>query len=207
MATTEGLRRQRRGGGPAHVTGSGSGRPLARRLLGLFWCTRGALVVGLALSCAGLEGVAGAATITEFPIPTPNSGPVGITAGPDGALWFTEAGTGKIGRITTAGTLTEFPIPTPNSGPVGITAGPDGALWFTEFGCFFPPCPASKIGRITTAGAITEFAAGSRLQGITAGPDGALWFTEAGTGKIGRITTAGTLTEFAVPLQQIGRGG
>jgi hypothetical protein len=30
-------------------------------------------------------------TITEYPIPTPDSGPNGITAGPDGALWFTES--------------------------------------------------------------------------------------------------------------------
>ena len=29
-------------------------------------------------------------TITEFPLPTANSGPYGITAGPDGNLWFTE---------------------------------------------------------------------------------------------------------------------
>ena len=28
--------------------------------------------------------------ITEFAIPTANSGPVNITAGPDGNLWFTE---------------------------------------------------------------------------------------------------------------------
>jgi streptogramin lyase len=41
--------------------------------------------------------------ITEFTIPTANSGPNGITAGPDGALWFTEAAANKIGRITTAG--------------------------------------------------------------------------------------------------------
>jgi hypothetical protein len=29
-------------------------------------------------------------TITEFPIPTSYSDPIGITAGPDGNLWFTE---------------------------------------------------------------------------------------------------------------------
>ena len=37
-----------------------------------------------------------------------NSQPNGIAAGPDGALWFTEVGTGKIGRMTTAGGLTEY---------------------------------------------------------------------------------------------------
>ena len=123
MAKTEGLRRQWRGGGPAHVTGSGSGRPLARRLLEPFRRTHGALVAGLVLWCAGLVSVAGAATITEFSLPTAFSGPLGITAGPDGALWFTEAGTGgtsKIGRITTAGAITEFPLPTAFSSPQEI---------------------------------------------------------------------------------------
>ncbi len=28
--------------------------------------------------------------ITEFPLPTPDSAPMGITTGPDGNLWFTE---------------------------------------------------------------------------------------------------------------------
>ncbi len=133
---------------------------------------------------ANAVGVAGAATITEFSLPTAFfSSPQGITAGPDGALWFTEVGANKIGRITTAGSITEFAIPASN--PTNITAGPDGALWFTEVG-------ANKIGRITTAGSITEFSLptiGSGPQGITAGPDGALWFTEVFANKIGRITT------------------
>ena len=78
---------------------------------------------------------------TEYPIPTAGSNPIGITAGPDGALWFTEGGGNKIGRVTTSGAFTEYPIPTPGSSPQGITAGPDGALWFTE-------ASGNKIGRI-----------------------------------------------------------
>ncbi len=53
---------------------------------------------------------AAAQVITEFPIPTPNTQPLGITRGPDGALWFTEIA--QIGRITTAGVVTEYPTPT-----------------------------------------------------------------------------------------------
>jgi len=48
------------------------------------------------------------------------SGPDQITAGPDGALWFTEARGNKIGRITTEGAITEFALPGPNSGPTGV---------------------------------------------------------------------------------------
>jgi virginiamycin B lyase len=116
--------------------------------------------------------------------------PVEITAGPDGALWFTESGADYIGRITTdTQSITEYPIPTPNSQPWGITTGPDKNLWFTELS-------AGKIGRMTTSGTITEWSigAGSLPRGITTGPDGALWFVESGQlpnyNAIGRITTA-----------------
>ncbi len=154
------------------------------------------LVCAAAVSTA-LMWQAGAAAQTRTAFVLPNSYPVGITAGPDGALWFTGNGanSSKIGRITTAGVITEFLLPTANSGPNSITTAPDGALWFTESG-------TSKIGRITTAGVITEFllpTTDSHPNGITTGPDGALWFTEFNASKIGRITTAGAITEFSTP--------
>jgi streptogramin lyase len=138
------------------------------------------------------------ATITEFPLPAADSAPYAVTAGPDGALWFTELGNGlgagnaKVGRITTGGAVTEFPIPTPNAFGTGITRGPDGALWFTEGF-------VAKIGRVTTSGSFTEFpvtGAPGPIEDITAGPDGALWFTA--NGQVGRITTGGTVTLFSL---------
>ncbi|MDD5560272.1 hypothetical protein [Candidatus Methylomirabilis sp.] len=161
---------------------------------------RGLLAAGavvLVLS-VGLARGAGAATITEYPT---TGAPTGITAGPDGALWFTEWING-IGRITTAGAITEFPVPHYSYDSLrSITAGPDGALWFTRWD--------TGIGRITTAGIATEFAlpTGSSPHGITAGPDGALWFTEAGANKIGRITTAGAITEFPLPTSSSNPNG
>ena len=84
----------------------------------------------------------------------PSSGPVIITNGLDGALWFAEVHGNKIGRMTTAGQITEYPLPAGSSpfgpGPWGIVTGPDGALWFTESN-------GRNIGRITTEGSITEF--------------------------------------------------
>jgi virginiamycin B lyase len=106
--------------------------------------------------------------------------------GPDGNLWFTEYGSSKIGRMTTAGTITEFPIPTASSQPSWIAPSPDGNLWFIEE-------TGNKIGRMTTAGVITEFTlptANSGPEGITSGPDGNLWFAEIDRNKIGRITFA-----------------
>ncbi len=140
-------------------------------------------------------GVAHAQVITEFPIPTADSEPEGIAAGPDGNLWFTEQFANQIGRITPAGVITEFPVPTAGSVPESIAVGPDGNLWFAEL-------VAGQIGRITTAGVITEFpipTANSEPEGIATGPDGNLWFTEAAGNKIARMTTAGVITEFPVP--------
>jgi virginiamycin B lyase len=144
--------------------------------------------------CLVMQATASAQTITEFAVPTTNSFPWGITAGPDGALWFTEQqdATGRIGRITVTGAITEFGDPGVYG---GITTGPDGALWFVRR---YP----DLIGRITSLGDITDYfplREGSRPQAITVGPDGALWFTEYGTSKIGRITTDGIITEFGIP--------
>jgi virginiamycin B lyase len=51
-----------------------------------------------------------AANVTEFRqgISSGYANPDQIVAGPDGALWFTESGTGMIGRATTGGQITEF---------------------------------------------------------------------------------------------------
>lgn len=135
-----------------------------------------------------------AGAITEFAIPTADSGPMGIAAGADGAVWFTEEQANKIGRITAAGTFTEFAIPTAKSTPKSMAAGKDGALWFTE-------TDGNKIGRIATNGAITEYVVPTPQSGpfgITAGPDAAVWFTERDGGKVGRITSDGVIVEYGL---------
>jgi virginiamycin B lyase len=154
--------------------------------------TAGLLPAAVAACVGVLLAPAPAMAIDEFPV-APGINPGGITAGPDGALWFVEEGTNTIGRITTTGVVTNhFPVPAAPASSVSaldqITAGPDGALWFTQ--------PRdNQIGRLTTAGGMpAEFTFSipdAEPEGITVGPDGALWFTAAKAGKIGRITTAG----------------
>jgi virginiamycin B lyase len=134
-------------------------------------------------------------------IPVINTGPGAISAGPDGALWFSEEGNGGsgtnglIGRITTAGAITLYPIPS-GADATSITAGPDGAVWFTEDSLSGP-----KIGRITTAGVISEYdlplQGGQMPRSIIAAPDGALWYA-AFAGRIGRISTSGVVTEYVL---------
>ncbi|HEX6817743.1 MAG TPA: hypothetical protein VF120_05160, partial [Ktedonobacterales bacterium] len=135
-------------------------------------------------------------TLTEYPFASHGEAhnPDGLTIGPDKNLWFTESGSGTIGRVTVAGVVTEFALSNVNARPSAIAAGPDGALWFTESN-------ANQIGRASVTGVITEYPIPTQAafaSGITAGPDGALWFTENVGNKIGRITTKGVITEFAL---------
>ncbi len=113
--------------------------------------------------------------VTEFTVPTQGGEPFGITAGPDGNIWFTEERGDKIGMINPAtDAISEFAVPTPNALPARIAVGPDGNLWFTEMG-------AKQIGMINPAtDAISEFSVPFEPFAITAGPDGNLWFTDAG---------------------------
>jgi virginiamycin B lyase len=130
--------------------------------------------------------------VATFPAPAVAVSSQDLTKGPDGNLWFTEPGVGKVGRMTPQGAVTEFPLPAGHDATGAITTGPDGNLWFTEDG---------GLGRITTGGVVTEFvlAPGSHPTGITKGPDGNLWFLDTGRQAVDRMTPAGVLTEFPVP--------
>jgi virginiamycin B lyase len=135
------------------------------------------------------------AKVRFYPVKPRAAGVLYIAAGPDGALWFTEAEASRIGRITTSGKQSSYPTKTKSVAPAEIAAGPDKALWFTQTQFKW------AIGRITTAGHITEYPVSHPPYAIAKGPDGALWFTENedGANWIGRMTTAGKVTEFKVP--------
>jgi virginiamycin B lyase len=86
-------------------------------------------------------------TITEFPLPSDLSGPVGITTGPDRNLWFKEKDLSMIGRITLSGEISVFPGLDQEGNfsfdPFYIASDGDNKLWFTEAG-------DDKIGRISS---------------------------------------------------------
>jgi hypothetical protein len=124
--------------------------------------------------------------------------PRGITAGPDGALWFTNAGSNSIGRITTSGTVTSYTSTTIRS-PAGITAGPDGALWFTNG-------YSNSVGRITTSvtPAISGFTPTSGAAGtsVTITGQNLSSATKVAFGGIPAAIVSGTATQIvtAVPV-------
>ena len=79
--------------------------------------------------------------ISESAVPADVYAGYGIAVGPDGDVWFTEAGPNKIGRLSASGTFVEYDIPTAGSFPYGIAVAADGSVWFTEK-------EVGKIGRI-----------------------------------------------------------
>ena len=99
------------------------------------------------------------ATVTQFPL-SGGTQPEGITDGPDGNVWFTEAGTpAAIGKITPSGTITQYSTGlTASSQPTDITTGPDGNLWFTE------AASPGRIGKVTPSGTITQYSTGLTCQ-------------------------------------------
>ena len=145
-----------------------------------------------------VSGASAGQQFSVFELP-PGARPFGIALGSDGALWFPELGSNRIGRISISGELTEFSVLTPNSAPSTITRGPDGNMWFVE------TMGGGRVGRITPNGLITEFVmtAGRFFTGdIAAGPDGNVWATmaDAMTGaRIAKISPSGAITEYLLP--------
>jgi virginiamycin B lyase len=121
----------------------------------------------------------------------------GLTAGPNGDLWFTNSGPASIGRLAANGTITTFSDPALFS-PGEIVPG-TGRFWFTN--------GTNSIGHITTDGVVTTFTDPQiwNVTSLVEGPDGALWFTvifgytQFSDGWLGRITVDGDLTIFDGP--------
>ena len=163
-------------------------------------------VAAVAAGMSGGIARVSASTVAEIAVPSLDSAPIGIAAGPSTTLWFVENTGGAVGRIDQQGNITEFAVPDNSKGIGGslnsITEGPDGAMWFTDESPIVP-----RIGRIDpSSGTVTMFElpttgtpsfAGTQPLAITAGHDGALWFTTYG-GLIGRIDTAGQASAYRV---------
>src|SRR3981081_4641432 len=154
--------------------------------------TLGLLAACMALAPLGIStpsAQAATGTITEFNnsnrpgiIQNPSSDPLGLTVGPDGNLWFTDAGenlqaTGgaaapakQIGRFHVAdGSLSFnpatdwFPNGEVGSVPVAIANSQDNNLWFANFGT-----GANDVGAINAHGGIPFGAANPFGVGIPA---------------------------------------
>jgi virginiamycin B lyase len=116
-----------------------------------------------------------------------------LTLGPDGAVWFIDSRSQKVGRRASNGKVRMF---TKGLGHrpdlLTLTAGPDHRVWLTD--------QNGAILSMTTSGRVRRFTRGlgphASPTAITRGPDGNLWFTEFSSRHIGRITPAGHITRW-----------
>jgi streptogramin lyase len=143
--------------------------------------------------------------------------PLGIAAGPDSDMWFTDAGTNSahdafIGSITPLGQITEYALP--SEGTVDqIVAGPNEEMWFTGF-TFTSTEREAFIGSINHGGVITKHPVpvgdepvlpfSQEPKAIAVGADGNLWFTD-GTDVtsdkpfVGKLAPSGRVTQYTIP--------
>lgn len=136
--------------------------------------------------------------VTEFDVPTPESGIIGGTPGQDGAHWFVEIAGNKILRFDYAThAMREYTVPTPGALPFVIRSY-DGQIYFTESG-------ANAVGHLDpSTGTFTEATMPTPASlpiGVTKGKDGFLYTDEAVGNKIARIdpSTMTVVAEYPLP--------
>ena len=129
-----------------------------------------------------------------------NEKPFGITAGPNGTIWYTAQTQNAGPPVSTTFVVGAFSTGSPSSihetqvtsaaEPFGITAGPDGNMWFAVTGTATVAGTIDAINpstfKITTLKIPTNVVAIPSPIGIVAAPDGNLWFTD-GSGAIGVV--------------------
>lgn len=148
---------------------------------------------GADIDGAGATALAQASARSTAPPPAPP--PTAMVRGPDGAVWFAEAGQASIGRLGDDGTVTHFPLPPEFGDQIGgLTAGPDGGIWFTAPKGF-------RVGRLSTRGSFTSYRTSWNPYAITAGPSHSIWFamTDSGRWTIVRMVPAGYMSYWQVP--------
>jgi streptogramin lyase len=120
---------------------------------------------------------------------TASSDPIGITAGPDGNVWYVDTGASLVGQVTPAGNITTTALSGPAATPVAITS--DGTkLWIAEQANSLNQVASITTDRATQATYPTNVPTSTPTD-IVQGSDGNLWFTEYGTGStaaIGMVT-------------------
>jgi streptogramin lyase len=136
-------------------------------------------------------------------VPTP-SALVGIVAGPDGALWYTESRDGLLVRMTTSGAVTRYTLQSGGKlfSPGYLAVGADHRFYIG--GCLNHNghCGQAAIGVATTSGAFSAFLPpsgdGAGLVNRPAlGPDGNVWFPEFF--HVAKITPTDAITEYPDP--------
>jgi len=143
----------------------------------------------------------------------------------EAGVWFVDAASDRLGRLTAAGGLAWFSPTVAGSKLTGVANGPDQAVYVTQSAAnsigrlpyaSFDPKAAPNSGRLTQV--IPLPTAGSQPFRITRGTDGNVWFTERGKSAIGvifmpthcilgKITLANLVTPVAAVTVTLTPGG
>ena len=127
-----------------------------------------------------------AATIHEWPLPTPGSRPHDPMAAKDGSIWYSGQLANLLGRLDPkTGEFKEFPIKRPRTAPHGLVEDKDGNIWFT--GNF-----AGLIGKLDPkTGNVTEYKLpdpkAKDPHTLVFDHDGILWFSVQQANMVGRL--------------------
>ncbi len=157
--------------------------------------------------------------IIEYDIPTPHSGPIGITIDSKGMIWFAETNVSRIAQFNPENeTFKEFEIPISSSkiqkeGSMiwGMTFDTDGNLWFTE-------ATEAAIWQFDTLKETFERyplqSSNSFPIQLTFDSKGILWFTELYGDRIGQLdpskvvnNTSEGISEYWIPTRDAGATG
>lgn len=138
-------------------------------------------------------------SVTEYPLPTPRSGPHGLVPDAAGYIWYTGNTARHVGRLDpTTGEVREFPMPDSSArDPHTPIFDPAGMLWFTVQGGNF-------VGRLDPGSGdvrlVSSPTANSLPYGIVVDSQGRPFFDLFGTNKIARIDPATLeILEYTLP--------
>jgi virginiamycin B lyase len=137
--------------------------------------------------------------ITEFQIPTSNSGPEAIISTPGQTFWFTEFNAGKIGELFGQnGTIHDVAANASGVEPASLAIDKQGRVWFSDtsgHGSIWMYNPATTVFR-----RFNTITANSFPLSIFIDQANNTWFTEVTADKIGEILSPSyTMVEYPFP--------
>src|SRR5438132_836133 len=158
----------------------------------------------------------GKTLVNSYNVPVANASLQGVTAGPDGTIWFAETTAKRIGHIipcqTNSCNVTDYgPPPSVEiTFPIQLAVDRGGVVWFTDhgrgqFGSFNP---SSGEWRVFGIGYCSESYNPDCPVGlpnaISLDSNGMIWFAEHFAGRVAMYDpTTGSLTEYFVPATTI----
>jgi len=156
------------------------------------------------------QGTIGNSSLREFPLPWTGAGPLGISTGQDGKVWFTENNASSIGSFDPqTGSWQDYRVPSIPPSPFpeihaqmyGIATDAGGGIWFTSWlgdqVVRFDPRNSTFMPYVLGP---QTFETGNREPTYLLVEGQTVWFSELAGYAIGRLDVwDGNVTEFRAP--------